>query len=117
MLVYNLDLMDDMYNGASGEVIGVEKDKKGQVYCIIVHFEEECVGVQHRAKHFSRNPGLKAKYEKHNGTPIFKHELRFQLSKKTAGWKGAAEGKLVQFPLTINYAQTAHKMQVNIVMY
>ena len=27
MLVYNLDLMDDMYNGASGEVIGVEKEE------------------------------------------------------------------------------------------
>ena len=116
MLVYNLDLMDDMYNGATGEVIGVEK-KKGEVYCIVVKFEEESVGVQWRIKHFSRYPDLKAKYEKENGTPIFRHELKFQLSKKAPGWKGAAEGKLRQFPLTTNYAQTSHKMQVNITIY
>ena len=113
MLVYNLDLMDDMYNGASGEVIGIEKDKKGQVYCIIVRFEEESVGVQHKVKLFLKYPPLKAKYEKQNGTPILKHELKFQLAKKTPGWKGAAEGKLLQFPLTTNYAQTSHKMQVS----
>ena len=115
MLVYNLDLMDDLYNGAIGEVIGVETDKKGQVYCIVVKFEEDSVGVEHRAKHYSKNPVLKRKYAEMNGTPIFKKELKFQLG--TAGWKGAAQGKLLQFPLATNYASTAHKMQVISIIY
>ena len=110
MLTYNLDLMDDLYNGAVGKVIGVEIDKKGQVYCIIVQFEEKSVGVQHTAWHYSRNPLLKEKYGKMNGTPIFRKEVKFQLGR--ASWKGAAQGKVHQFPLTTNYAQTCHKMQV-----
>ena len=115
MLTFNVDLMDDLYNGAVGKVIGVEIDKKGEVYCIIVQFEEESVGVQHRAKEYSRNPLLKLKYGKVNGTPIRKHELKFQMGKSS--WKGAAQGKLRQFPLTTNYAQTAHKMQVSSIIY
>ena len=110
MLTYNLDLMDNLYNGAIGKVLGVEADKNGQVYCIIVKFEEDSVGVEHKAKYYSKYPVLKGKYEKMNGTPIIKKELKFQLGK--AGWKGAAYGKLLQFPLATNYAQTAHKMQV-----
>ena len=110
MLTYNLDLMDDLYNGAIGKVIGVDFDKKGQVRCIIVKFEEESVGVQHRIKHYSREHLLKKRYEEENGTPIFKKELNFQLGK--ASWKGASQGKVLQFPLTTNYAQTTHKMQV-----
>ena len=75
-----------------------------------MQFEEESVGVEHTAKHYSKNPVLKRKYGEMNGTPIFKKELKFQLGK--AGWKGAAQGKLLQFPLATNYASTAHKMQV-----
>ena len=110
MLTYNLDLMDDLYNGAIGKVLGVEIDKNGQVYCIVVKFEEKSVGVEHRAINYSKYPELKRKYEERNGTPIFKKELKFQLGRSS--WKGAAQGKLLQFPLTTNYAQTNHKMQV-----
>ena len=115
MLTFNVDLMDDLYNGAVGKVIDVEINKKGEVSCIIVRFEEESVGVQHRAKHYLRNPLLKKKYGNVNGTPIYKHELKFQMGKSS--WKGAAQGKLRQFPLTTNYAQTAHKMQVSFIIY
>ena len=78
-------------------------------------FEEESVGVEHRAKHYPKYPVLKEKYENMNGTPIFKKELKFQMGK--AGWKGAAQGKLLQFPLATNYASTAHKMQVISIIY
>ena len=115
MLTYNLDLMDDLYNGAIGKVIGVENDKKGQVYCIIVQFEEESVGVQHSQKNFAKYPVLKGKYGKMNATPIFKKELKFKLGK--SGWRGASEGRLLQFPLTTNYATTGHKSQVISMIY
>ena len=58
---------------------------------------------------------LTEKYGKVNGTPIKKQELKFQMGKSS--WKGAAHGKLLQFPLTTNYAQTAHKMQVSSIIY
>ena len=110
MLTYNLDLMDDLYNGAVGKVIGVENDKNGQLWCIIVQFEEESVGVQQREKYYAKYRVLKDKYGKMNATPITKKELKFKLGK--SGWRGAAEGKLLQFPLNTNYASTGHKMQV-----
>ena len=50
-------------------------------------------------------------YKKHNGTPIFRAEHEYHLSK--GKWGKAARGKLLQFPLVLMYALTSHKMQVN----
>ena len=54
-------------------------------------------------------PRLAAKYKGVNGTPIFREEIEIVLSKHGNG----PIAKVIQFPLRINYASTAHKMQVN----
>ena len=105
-MVFNINLMDDLYNGACGTIIGVEL-KRGQVDCIIVQFDDAKCGREQRLKY----PYYSELYKERNGTPIFRYKLEHQLS-KTAGWRGAAKAELLQFPLRVNYAQTSHKMQV-----
>ena len=56
---------------------------------------------------------MKKKYEAVKGTPIYRIEHEYEL--KTFHGKGmyaqASKGKLVQFPLRLYYASTAHKLQ------
>ena len=105
-LVKNIDLIDDMFNGASGTIVGVEFNEKEEVICIIVQFDNELWGRNQRLKY----PGYAAKYKSMNGTPIFRVEAEYFLSR--GKWATAAQAKLLQFPLRLNYAQTCHKMQV-----
>ena len=106
--------MDDLFNGAGGTVIGVEYNKKKELNCIIVKFDLEKCGAKLRERSYKNNDFLKKKYEALNGTPIYRIEHEYQL--KTRHGKGmfaqAAQGKLVQFPLRLYYASTAHKLQV-----
>ena len=104
-MVFNINLMDDLYNGACGTIIGVEL-KGGQVDCIIVQFDDAKCGREQRLKY----PYYSQLYKERNGTPIFRYKLEHQLS-KTANWRSAAKAELLQFPLRINYAQTSHRMQ------
>ena len=84
----------------------------------IAKFDLDKCGAQQRAKCYERNEFLKKKYEAVNGTPIYRIEHEYQL--KTRHGKGtyaqAAQGKLVQFPLRLYYASTAHKLQVRTLM-
>ena len=114
VFVKNLDLMDDLFNGAGGTIVGVECNEKDKVNCIIVKFDLETCGVNHRAKYYNRYPHLERKYGACNGTPIFREEHEYQLKTKRGGKKfaHAAQAKLVQFPLRLYYASTAHKLQV-----
>ena len=109
-IVKNIDLIDDLFNGAGGTVVGVEYNKNGVLNCIIVQFDLETCGEKQRAKY----PDLAKKYEKYNGTPIFRNEHEFQLKTRRGGFTNGARGKLLQFPLRLCYASTAHKMQVNL---
>ena len=108
MMIYNVDLMDDLFNGASGTIIGVEFDKKDQVECIIVQFDKPSWGRNQR----ERCAGYAKKYASQNGTPIYRYEHEYQLSGRNKKYGHAANGKLFQFPLRLNYALTSHKMQV-----
>ena len=109
MMIYNVDHMDDIFNGASGTIIGVEFDKKELVKCIIVQFDNPSWGKNQREKDRS---GYAKKYESQNGTPIYRYVHEYQLSGRYRKYGHAARGKLYQFPLRLNYASTPHKLQV-----
>ena len=106
MLIFNVDIVDDLVNGGTGNIIGIETNSKGQVDCIVVQFDDEKCGSGHRQK-YSR---ISEKYKENNGTPIFRHELEYQVMSKR-GWGHALKAKVIQFPIRICYACTAHKMQ------
>ena len=107
----NIDLIDDIFNGVGGTVVGVEYTESQEVYAVIVQFDEEHYGRRRREK----NPELAKKYKKVNGTPIFKEDHPYQFSSRSG--KKLLRGKLRQFPLRLFYACTAHKIQVNYDLY
>ena len=107
MIIDNMDITDDLVNGQCGTVVGIERNNKGEVFCIFVNFDDESCGQWQREKHKQ----LSSKYKAQNGTPIFKIEKEFYLSSRH-GRVHAAKAKLYQFPLRLAYAQTGHKMQV-----
>ena len=109
IFVFNVDIMDGLVNGQCGTVIGIEKERNGQVQYIVVKFDDESCGK--RQRHEFRNK-LSQKYLEQNGTPIFRHELEFNLATR-GGWTSSSTATLNQFPLRLGYAQTGHKMQVN----
>ena len=59
MFIVNQDLMDDLFNGAGGTIVGVEYNKKKELNCIIVKFDLEKCRAKQRAKCYERNEFLK----------------------------------------------------------
>ena len=108
VLTSNLDTSDDLVNGACGTIRALEI-KDDVIQCIVVEFDSESCGEQHRAKY----PGLSKKYVSKNGTPIFQQEVEIQLQSKSGKGLGiGSTAKIRQFPIMIYYASTAHKIQV-----
>lgn len=107
VLVFNISTTDLLVNGAMGTVISIERNKANKVECIIVKFDGDRCGRDQRQKY----PEKSLKYEASNGTPVFRYELEYEIGKKS---KHAARAKVLQFPLRLAWANTAHKMQVNV---
>lgn len=98
-LTYNVNVVDDLVNGSYGTVVGIEKTL-GKISCIVVKFDDERTGQEQR----QRNPMYS------DGTPIIPVEFEYNLVSRR-GYGQAAKAKLIQFPLNLCYAQTAHRMQ------
>lgn len=108
VMTVNLNTVDSMVNGATGTIMGLEfKDEN--IDCLIVKFDKPSWGEQQRSKY----PILAEKYKSVNGTPIFRYETEIQLSTNKGKSLGSGSiAKVHQFPIMINYASTAHKIQV-----
>ena len=96
MVIYNIDTVDGLVNGSLGNIVGIE-DKNGEVKYITIEFDDQESGARQRQKY----PGLSAKYAGQNGTPIGIYEFDLPLAKM----------KCHQFPLTLSWGITCHKMQ------
>jgi len=94
MLTSNLNVSDGLVNGATGTVEDIEL-QNGQVQHVIVHFDREDVGQQ-----ASKAAG------RHQQVPIGRHEAKF-----TVGRHYGAEMTRSQFPLTLAWGCTIHKVQ------
>ena len=103
MLTYNVDTADGLTNGSRGTLIGVIQNEEGEVTRLIVKFENPAHGQMRR----DSTPGLAAKYP--GGTVIEKVSFAFSLSKSKRG--SIATAKVVQFPIKLAFAATAHKIQ------
>ena len=109
VMVYNVNTIDDLVNGASGTLIALEYNAKEEVECFIVRFDKDSAGQQQREKY----PKYSEKYRADNGTPIFRESMD-AFGKTKAGRKLGLGSKAVihQFPFIVNYASTNHKIQV-----
>jgi hypothetical protein len=112
MLVFNVNTIDDLVNGALGCIVGFEVNKMGKAEAVIVKFDDGTCGVEQRRQ----NPRLSSKYKHEDGTPIFRQELEYQIC-AARGNSHAARAKVIQFPLRLSWAITCHKMQVIVLPY
>lgn len=104
-LVYNINTLDELVNGALGTVVGFEK-VFGNVKYVIVAFDSEKCGKEQRLKYSV----IAEKYKDVNGTPIKRQTLDYQIESKK-GRKHAAKASVENFPLILCWGSTAHKMQ------
>ena len=103
MLTYNIDVGDCLTNGARGDIVAFEINKTGYVEKVIVRFDEKCQGEQRRKMDKSTD-------QKYPGcTAIERVMFQYSLSKRQL--LGSNTAKLVQFPLKLCFATTAHKFQ------
>ena len=103
MLTYNVDTSDGLTNGARGELIGIIKDGNGNISKLVVKFGRESIGKERRrisSEICKKYPG---------GTPIEKVNFPFSISKSKKSIVNTA--MVIQFPLKLAFASTAHKIQ------
>jgi len=105
MLTYNLDTCDCLTNGAFGEVVGFAFNARGQLSEVHVHFLNPDCGKETRKMH----KALNEKYLGKNVIPIKPIEFNYSLSKKSSG--GHSNASVIQIPLRLAFASTAHKVQ------
>ena len=101
MLIKNLDTRDFLTNGQTGILMDIVRDNKGAVRYLIVRFDRE--GAGRRAR--EREPQLVLTYP--GGTKIEKTLMTYSLD----GKGGGAQATLIQFPIRVAHAVTAHKIQ------
>ena len=99
MLTTNVDVSDGLVNGARGEVVHVVTNNDGEVTHVLVKFDNSTVG-----RKSIQSSSYRSEYP--HAVPIAKHEVVF-----FAKGKRGSEIKRLQFPLTLAWATTIHKVQ------
>ena len=99
MLTTNVDVSDGLVNGARGEVVHIVTNTSSDVTSILVKFDNSRVGL----KSIQTSPH-QARFA--NAVLLSKHEVVF-----FAKGKRGSEIKRLQFPLTLAWATTIHKVQ------
>ena len=103
MLTYNVNTADGLVNGSRGEVLGVLRNESGDITKLVIKFENPTHGQMRREGQSDiekRFPG---------GTLIEKVSFSFSLSNSKKNVIEAA--RVIQFPVKVAFAVTAHKIQ------
>ena len=103
ILIHNIDTSDGLTNGQLGELRWVIKNEDGNIVKLLVEFKNEKVGSKNR----KNNSNLIYKYPK--ATVIEKVCVSYSLSKKSS--VDSVRPTLIQFPIKVAQAITAHKIQ------
>ena len=103
MLIYNVCTIDGLTNGLTGSVIEIERRKNEKEF-IIVKFDDPDAGEEERRKF----PWVAKKFGS-QATPISK--ITFEYSVGDASKDHTKKVRIIQYPLTLAFALTAHKIQ------
>ena len=99
MLTTNVDVSDGLVNGARGEVVHIVSNNDHMVTSVLVKFDNQQVGIKAIQSSPYRNTFP-------NAVPLNKYEVVF-----LAKGKQGSEITRLQFPLTLAWATTIHKVQ------
>ena len=102
-LTYNIDTLDCLTNGARGYVVDFLRNGVGIVDKIMIRFEESHQGKQKQES----QPDLTKQYP--GCTSVERVMFQYSLAKKSKSVSNTA--KVIQFPLSLCFAATAHRFQ------
>ena len=105
MLTYNVDTSDGLTNGTTGTVFGFVNNAQGQIVHVLIKLDEKEFGAQMRMKHAQ----LLLKLGNNSVTPISR--VSFEYSLGSVKHQHTAKAKVIQFPIVLAWAITAHKFQ------
>ena len=103
MIIHNLDVVDGITNGQFGVVVALIKTKSGHVDKIVIKPRDPSIGQINRTKF----PSLSSKFPE----CIFIERVSLQYSMTRRGTSGSTR-TIIQFPITLAFSITAHKIQV-----
>ena len=103
ILIHNVDTSDSLTNGQLGILRGTIRNNNGDIVKLIVEFANQNAGVKNRES----NSHLLHNFP--NCTIIEKVQVTYQLTRKSK--KRTGNPSLIQFPIKLAQAITAHKIQ------
>ena len=109
MIVHNIDTSDLLTNGQMGTLVEIIKTVDGKADKLVVRLNDERVGDQNRRQH----PALSAKFP--GCILIERVSIQYSLRKKSG--EVAKTATVIQFPVKLAFAITAHKVQGQSILY
>ena len=103
IIIHNIDTSDGLTNGQLGELIGIINTKDGDADKLIVKLNRKDSGIKNRRKY----QGLAIKYP----GSVFIERSTVNYSIRKRGGAVGSTATLVQFPVKLAHAITAHKIQ------
>ena len=103
ILIHNIDTSDGLTNGQLGILKAVIRANDGSISKCIIEFKRENAGSKSRAN----NKQYAERYPR--GTVIEKVSFSYPLSRKATS--ASAKATLIQYPIKVAHAITAHKIQ------
>ena len=106
MLVFNVNTVDSLVNGALGVVTKFVKEKN-EVTSVVVEFDNIEAGLEQKRHH----QDFILKHNLKSGVPLFRVDFEYALPFKKGSKSHNAKGKIKQYALKLASACTAHKLQ------
>ena len=103
MIVHNIDVPDMLTNGTIGKLEDVIRTTDGKVDILVIKVKDEKIGQKNREE----KGHLKSKYP--GCIFIERIKLQYKINKRSGDVGSTAT--VIQFPVTLSYALTSHKVQ------
>ena len=103
MIIHNIKTSDCLTNGQLGELVDVIRTKNGEVDKLVVKLHSKIAGKQNRQS----NPKLASRYT----DCVFIERVAYQYPLRKKGGVAGTSATVIQFPVTLAFAITSHKIQ------